>query len=68
MNEFLNKKVVILKDIVGRDYTSEGNATRLKYAGHTGKIIDMHNSHGECYDVQFNDGIATFDKDEFVIV
>ena len=62
-------KVKISDQILGRDYTYEGQVERLKYAGKYGNIISEHNSHGLCYTVKFPDGgIATYDPDELEII
>lgn len=64
----INKTVKVADEISQRDYTDEGQLQRLKFVGRVGIVVDEHNSHGLCYDVEFSTGfateIATYDPDE----
>jgi hypothetical protein len=41
---------------------------RNKYNGKIGIVCEYHDSHGLCYGVKFEDGVAFFDPDELEIV
>jgi hypothetical protein len=49
---------------IGKDYNIEGETQRIKFSNKIGKVIKEHNSHGECYTIQFAKGEAVFDPDE----
>jgi len=64
----LNERVKIVDEISQRDYTNEGQIERLKFVGKYGIVVKEHNSHGECYTVEFNGRTATYDPDEMIFV
>jgi hypothetical protein len=37
---------------------------RISHSGKIGVVCEYHDSHGLCYGVKFEDGIAFFDPDE----
>ena len=63
-----NMKVKVADVITARDYTDEGNRKRIKFKGQIGFITVHHDSHGSCYDVMFQDGMATYDPDELQLI
>lgn len=45
------------------------NALKSRKWGVAGEIVDVHNSHGLCYDVKHDNGtIGTYDPDEFELI
>jgi hypothetical protein len=44
-------------------------ALRRQHVGIIGKVVARHDSHGECFDLRYDDGtIVTFDPDEIRLV
>ena len=46
------------------DYTSSAIAARAFHDGKIGIVCEYHDSHGLCYGVKFEDGLAFFDPEE----
>jgi alpha-mannosidase len=68
VNMNIGTRVKVVETISQRDYTNEGHIDRLKFIGKTGIVIQHHDSHGLCYDVNFLRGKATYDPDELIEV
>ena len=50
------------------DYTQDAIEARIQHDGRTGVVCEYHDSHGLCYGVKFEDGVAFFDPTELEIV
>ncbi len=49
------------------DYKPEAILDRDLHDGKTGVVCEHHDSHGLCYGVQFEDGVAFFDPEELEV-
>ena len=47
-----------------KDYQEEARATRIMFHGQVGIITDMSNSHGLCFEIQFQMGNSWYDQVE----
>lgn len=48
------------------DYTDRAIQERAQHDGDVGTVIGHSNSHGLCYEVQFESGTAWFDSEELL--
>jgi hypothetical protein len=49
------------------DYTADAIAARILHNGKIGVVCEHHDSHGLCYGVKFEEGIAFFDPEELEV-
>lgn len=60
-------KATVLRSGKG-DYTQDAIEERIQHDGKTGVVYEHHDSHGLCYGVKFEDGVAFFDPTELEIL
>ena len=60
--------VQINSNVQRRDFTEDAHEQRVKFVSKSGKIIDRKTSHGLCFLIEFADGKAWYDQDEFVLI
>ena len=61
-------RVQISSTIQSRDYTADAHEQRIKFTGQLGKIVDRKTGHGLCFLIEFANGKAWYDPDEFILI
>jgi hypothetical protein len=60
--------ILLSSEVERRNYQPSAITARARHNGATGVVREYHDSHGLCYGVEFDDGVAFYEPNELTVL